>query len=379
MTMATVANMADHIVWAVPAFLLVMTVIVFFHELGHYLVGRWAGVKVESFSLGFGPELAHRIDKHGTRWRLAAFPLGGYVKFYGDENAASAADFDGAAKMTEAERSQTLQGQPVWKRSAVVAAGPIANFILAIVIFAGSNFFLGRMVIEPRVGAVLPGSAAEQAQLRKGDVILSVDGEPTESFADIARIVGSRADSTIRIRFDRGGVPQETTATPTVVESTSRFGTFRRGRLGIEADAGVEPRRVRYGLVQSVSLATSDTWFVIERTGAFIKGLFVGEEDPRQISGVIGMADMAGSVARVSLESLFWLAAVLSISIGIMNLLPIPMLDGGHLVYYAIEAARGRPLSERAQEIGFRFGMIVVLALMAFSIFNDIALRLPFF
>jgi regulator of sigma E protease len=379
MTMATMAMMADQIMWAVPAFLVVMTVIVFFHELGHYLVGIWCGVKVESFSLGFGPEIAGFVDKRGTRWRLSAFPLGGYVKFFGDANAASVADGEAMNAMSAQERSVSLPGQPVWKRAAIVAAGPIANFILAIVIFAASNMIVGREIVEPKVGGVRAGSAAAEAGLRKGDVILSIDGEKIDSFADIARIVSAKPETPIRIVLDRDSHVVEATALLQLVEDRSRFGTIRRGRLGVEADPAAAPRAVRYGPLESVSMAVSDTWFVVERTGAFIKGLFVGKEDVRQISGVIGMADMAGTVARASFEALFWLAAVLSVSVGLMNLLPIPMLDGGHLMYYLIEAVRGRPLSERAQEIGFRFGMVFVLGLMLFSIVNDVTLRLPIF
>lgn len=379
MTMATMAMMADQVMWAIPAFLLVMTVIVFFHELGHYLVGVWCGVKVESFSLGFGPEIAGFVDKRGTRWRLSAFPLGGYVKFFGDTNAASVADGEAMAGMSAAERSVSFHGQTVWRRAAIVAAGPIANFLLAIVLFAGSNMILGRQVMEPRVGAVVAHSAAEAAGLRKGDLILSIDGEKIEGFGDVRRVVSARPETQIVVMVERGGVSTELLARPTLVEEKTRFGSLRRGQLGIEADPEAAVRAVRYGLGESVSMAVADTWWIVERTGAFVKGLFVGKEDVRQISGVIGMADMAGTVARASFEGLIWLAAVLSVSVGLMNLLPIPLLDGGHLMYYLIEAVRGRPLSQRAQEIGFRFGMVFVFGLMIFSIINDVTLRLPKF
>jgi len=379
MTMATMAMMADQVMWAIPAFLLVMTVIVFFHELGHYLVGIWCGVKVESFSLGFGPEIASFVDRRGTRWRLSAFPLGGYVKFFGDANAASVADDEAMAGMNAAQRAVSFPGQSVWKRAAIVVAGPVANFLLAIVLFAGSSMILGRQVMEPRIGAVHVGSAAEAAGLRKGDLILSIDGEKIEGFADVRRIVASRPETTIAVTVDRGGAATELSARPALIEESTRFGAFRRGQLGIEADAKAAVHSVRYGVGESLSMAVADTWWIVERTGSFVKGLFIGKEDVRQISGVIGMADMAGTVAKASFEGLIWLAAVLSVSVGLMNLLPIPLLDGGHLMYYLIEAARGRPLSERAQEIGFRFGMIFVVGLMIFSIINDVALRLPKF
>jgi regulator of sigma E protease len=375
----TLSSMAVNVGFAVPAFVVVISLIVFVHEYGHYIVGRWCGVKIESFSLGMGPEIAGFYDKRGTRWRLSAFPIGGYVKFYGDANAASAGESDEVSSMSEKERALTLGGQPVWKRAAIVVAGPVANFLLAIAIFAGSYMIVGRQIVEPRINEVVASSRAEQAGLRPGDRFVAIDGEKIESFSDVSRIVSMRPESTMRIEVEREGKIVAVTVAPAVETETSRFGTVRQGRLGVKSDPKAQVTSKRYGPVDAIVMGAGDTWSIVVRTVEFIQGLFKGVEDPRQISGVIGMADLAGTVAQNSISNLVWLAALLSVSIGFMNLLPIPVLDGGHLMFFLIEAVRGRPLSERAQDIGMKLGMTFVLGLMAFSLVNDIAQRLPHF
>lgn len=357
-------------------FVFVLSVVVFFHELGHFAVGRWCGVKVDVFSLGFGPELFHFIDSKGTRWRLAALPLGGFVKFHGDLNAASVADHDAAAAMPPEERAVSFFAQKVWKRAAVVAAGPVANFILAIVIFTLIFFSFGREVLVPRVNDVRAGEAGAMAGFEKGDLIVSIDGAAIGSWAEMQRIVQASAGTPLSFVVLRGSREVALTAVPGLRELKTPFGTQRVGMIGLTAAADPSDWRIeRYGLARSAQLAVGETWYIVERTGAYIGGLFAGREAADNISGPIGIAHMAGEVAKVGLLALFHFAAVLSVSVGLINLMPVPLLDGGHLLYYAVETLRGRPLSERAQEMGFRVGIALVGALMLFATANDIFRR----
>ncbi len=355
-------------------YIAVLTVVIFIHELGHFLVARWCGVRILTFSLGFGPELWHRFDKHGTRWRVAAIPLGGYVKFYGDENAASAPARDALEKMRPAERKVSFSGQPVIKRSAIVAAGPIANFLLAIGIFAGTFYFLGRPVTEARVDGIQPNSAAAAAGFKPDDLIVSIDGSSIESFSDMQRIVRISPATPLRFVVKRGGQEVEVLATPELQERQDTFGqTHKIGVLGISRnDAAGAVRHRDYSLPEALVAGVKETWFVVDRTFAYIGGVVTGRESADQLSGPIRIAQVSGQAAQLGFEVLLNLTAVLSVSIGLLNLFPIPLLDGGHLLYYAIEALRGRPLSERAQEFGFKIGIALVLSLMLFATWNDI-------
>nr|WP_133865080.1 RIP metalloprotease RseP [Azorhizobium caulinodans] len=367
-------SMGHSLLGYVIPFLFVLTLVVFFHELGHFWVARRAGVRVLTFSLGFGPELFGFNDRHGTRWRLAAIPLGGFVKFYGDEDAASTPDPVKLAQMSPAERRQSFFYQPLRWRAAIVAAGPVANFILAIVIFAFVFMVFGRQVSSPRVDQVAPSSAAERAGFKAGDLILTIDGTPVESFSDMQRIVGSSAGSPLTFKVDRGGAPVELSATPEMREVKDAFGNVHRmGMLGISrslAAADVVTRR--YGPVEAVAMGAQETWFVVARTFDYLGGLISGRESPDQLGGPIRIAQVSGQVATFGFGALLSLAAVLSVSIGLLNLFPIPLLDGGHLLFYAVEAVRGHPLSPRAQDIGFRIGLAIVLMLMVFATWNDV-------
>lgn len=360
--------------WYVIPFVVILSIVVFFHELGHYLVGRWCGVKVDAFSLGFGPELFARVDKHGTRWRLAALPLGGYVKFHGDAGVASASDTAAIAGMAPSERVQTLGGQPVLNRAAIVAAGPIANFLLAIVIFAISFSIYGQNVLTPRVGGVEVGSPADLAGFKTGDLIKSANGNAIDSFEDLHQAISTSTGLSMVFGVDRGGQDITIVATPTIaLVDLPPFGKRRIGRLGIKASQDAVDRRYETcDLPRCVAWGLRDTWSVVTTTGAYLTGVFAGRELADQISGPIGVAQVAGEVAKISLLALFSLTAMFSVSVGLMNLLPIPMLDGGHLLFYAIEAVRGRPLSERAQEIGLRVGIALVAMLVIFSTSHDI-------
>ncbi|GAC1336202.1 MAG: RIP metalloprotease RseP [Beijerinckiaceae bacterium] len=361
------------LIYIVP-FIFVLTVVVFFHELGHFLVGRWCGVKVDAFSLGFGPELFARVDRKGTRWRVAALPLGGYVKFHGDANAVSGTKSEDAPLMSAAERSITFFGQPVWKRAAIVAAGPVTNFILAVAIFTILFFGFGRAVLLPRIDAVTPGGAAEAAGFLPGDIVLFIDGNKVENFSDMQRLVSASAGMPLTFVVDRKGTATTLEATPRLKELSTPLGKTRIGLLGVEAGSHREDWRTEhYSFPTSIRLAAHETWYVVERTGTYLGGLLLGRESPDQLSGVIGTAQVAGEMAKLGFGAVLNLAAILSISIGLLNLFPIPLLDGGHLMFYAIEALRGRALNERAQEYGFRVGLAIVCGLMIFATYNDIA------
>jgi regulator of sigma E protease len=355
-------------------FLFVLTLVVFFHELGHFLVARRCGVRVLVFSIGFGPELFGFNDRHDTRWKVSAIPLGGYVKFFGDENAASVPDPVALAAMTEEERRHSFVHQPVARRAAIVVAGPLANFVLAIAIFAALFMVFGKPSTSPRVDAVQPGSAAEAAGFKPGDLVLAINGRSIESFPDMQQIVSTSAGETLEFEVDRGGLKVALKATPTLRESKDRFGNVHRiGVLGITRSPSPEDTHFRpVGPVKAFELGVQRTWFVVERTLSYIGGVISGREAADQLGGPIRIAQVSGQVATEGLPSLFSLAAVLSVSIGLLNLFPVPLLDGGHLLFYGIEAARGRPLSERAQEVGFRIGLAIVVMLMIFATYNDL-------
>ena len=359
--------------YVVP-FLFVLTIVVFFHELGHFLVGRWAGVRVLTFSLGFGPELFGFNDRHGTRWKISAIPLGGYVKFFGDETEASTPSAETLAHMTPEERALSFHHKKVGPRAAIVAAGPIANFLLAIVIFACMFTFFGKPNTSARVDKVEANSAAAAAGFQAGDVVTAIDGNKIDTFSDMQRIVSGRAGERLTFTVKRGEANLQLQGTPELREVKDPFGNIQRlGVLGITRQtAAGDVVTERVDPATAVWLGVKETWFVIDRTLAYVSRIFTGRESADQVGGPLRIAQMSGQVATIGLGALIQLAAVLSISIGLLNLFPVPLLDGGHLLFYAIEAARGRPLSERAQEVGFRIGLGLVLMLMVFATYNDI-------
>jgi regulator of sigma E protease len=355
-------------------FLFVLSLVVFFHELGHFLIARWCGVRVLVFSIGFGPEIIGFNDRYGTRWKISAIPLGGFVKFFGDENAASAPDASRAASMDEKERQHSFVFQPVFKRAAIVVAGPLANFVLAIVIFAAVFMLYGKQTMSARVDSVQPGSAAESAGFRSGDLVVAIDGRAIENFAEMQRIVSARAGESLNITVDRDGAQRVLTAVPALKEVKDNFGNVQRiGVLGISRSMAPEDLKLHpVAPPQAILMSVEETWSVIDRTLSYIGGVIAGREAANQLGGPIRIAQMSGQVASFGFVPLIQLAAVLSVSIGLLNLFPIPLLDGGHLLFYLIEGIRGRPLSERAQELGFRIGLAIVLMLMIFATFNDI-------
>ncbi len=355
-------------------FLFVLSLVVFFHELGHFLIARWCGVRVLVFSIGFGPEIVGFNDRHGTRWKIAAIPLGGYVKFFGDDSAASTPDTDRLAAMDESEKSRSFVGQSVARRAAIVVAGPMANFLLAIAIFASVFMLYGKQTMSARVDSVQADSAAAAAGFKPGDLVTAIDGKTIADFADMQRVVSESAGQALQITVTRDGAERVLTATPTLSEDKDIFGNVRRiGLLGIRRSTAPEDLKFQpVSPPEAVWMGAQETWFVIDRTLSYLGGVVVGREAANQLGGPIRIAEMSGQVATLGFVALIHLAAVLSVSIGLLNLFPIPLLDGGHLLFYVFEAVRGRPLSERAQEVGFRIGLAIVLMLMIFATFNDI-------
>jgi regulator of sigma E protease len=368
-------NTLSHgLVGYIVPFLFVLTIVVFFHELGHFLVARWAGVKVLTFSLGFGPELFGFNDRHGTRWKVSAIPLGGYVKFFGDDSEASTPSSDTLAAMTEEERAGSFHHKKVGPRAAIVAAGPIANFILAIVIFTCLFTFFGKPSTTARVDKIEANSAAAAAGFQVGDIVTDIDGTAIGAFSDMQRIVSVHAGDQLTFTVKRGDATVQLRGTPELREVKDPFGNaHRQGVLGItRATAPGDVVTERVDPATALWLGVKETWFVIDRTLAYIGGVFTGREAADQVGGPLRIAQISGQVATIGVAALIHLAAVLSISIGLLNLFPVPLLDGGHLLFYAVEAVRGRPLSDRAQEMGFRIGLGLVLMLMVFATYNDI-------
>ncbi|MBV8104571.1 MAG: site-2 protease family protein [Hyphomicrobiales bacterium] len=359
--------------WYVIPFLAILSAIVFFHELGHYLVARRCGVKIDAFSIGFGPELAARVDSHGTRWRIAALPLGGYVKFHGDANVASV-EAGGGTAASSVDRSLTLAGQSLRNRAAIVVAGPVANFILAFVIFTGMFMAFGRVEHEARIGRVEANSPAAAAGFQPGDLVKSIDGQPINSFEGLQESTLMSTGLPMSFVVDRNGRDVSLMATPKVtVVDQGVFGKRRMGHLGLASSADPKDSKIeRCGVAVCAAWGIGQEWFIVKATAAYVVGIFAGRESTDQVSGLIGAAQMAGEMAKISMWELFSLAAWFSVSVGLMNLLPIPLLDGGHLVFYACEAALGRPLSERMQEIGLRIGIALVALLVIFTTSHDI-------
>jgi regulator of sigma E protease len=355
------------------AFLFVLTVVIFVHELGHFLVARWCGVRVKTFSIGFGREIFGFNDRYNTRWRLAWIPLGGYVKFLDDENGASVPSREALQRMSASEREGAFQTKPLASRAAIVAAGPIANFLLAILVFALTFTFVGVNVTAPRVDELVADGAAARAGFKAGDVIVSIDGQKIEAFADMQRIVSASADTELTFGVDRSGALLSIKATPERREISDRFGNkLKVGVIGIKRNATQQEWQFKhYGPLEAVGLAVKESYYIVSRTLGYLYDVVTRRESGDQLGGPLRIADISGQVASLGFLALINLTAVLSVSIGLINLFPIPLLDGGHLMFYAIEAVRGRPLSERAQEVGFRIGLAIVLLLLVYTTYQD--------
>jgi regulator of sigma E protease len=368
-----VGNVVHFLFYFVLAYFFVLAMVIFIHELGHYLVGRWCKVRVVSFSLGFGPEIFGFTDKHGTRWRLAAIPLGGYVKFFGDANAASAGDNGAVTTMTAEERSGAFALKPVWQRALIVLAGPMANFILAIGIFTCFFFVQGRAYMVPVVAQAFESSRALEAGFLSGDRLLAVNGRDLRSVSDFIPLVQLNAESPMTVTVERAGETLDVTVTPERVVQNTAFGPVSMGKVGLQFDGSAEHQRFEsLSPVGAVGAAVEQCDTIARQTFHFLGRLFAGRENLDQLNGPVGIANITGQVAKTGIENLIWLAAVLSFSIGLVNLFPIPVLDGGHLVFYAIEAIRRRPLKMQVQELGYRIGFGLILTLLVVVSFNDV-------
>jgi|HubBroStandDraft_6_1064221.scaffolds.fasta_scaffold349361_2 regulator of sigma E protease len=354
-------------------FLFVLGIVVFVHEFGHFIVGRWCGVGVWTFSLGFGPELFGFNDRKGTRWRIAAVPLGGYVKFYGDQNAAGLPDEAALAKMSPEMRRKSLPAQPVWARALIVAAGPAANFILAISIFSATAYFYGKQTLTPRIERIEPSSAAAAAGFLPGDLVLKVDGQAIPGFSELQQVVSTHPGKPLTFVVERQGQDVTLVATPVLTDVKTPFGRQSIGLLGVRPSTDPSDLHYTYpSLLGAVGSGLSETFGFVEKTLSYVAGMLMGRESASQLSGPLGIGQAVGVVASWGLVPLFNFMAWMSVSVGLINLFPIPLLDGGHLLFFAIEGSRGRPLSDRTQEMGFRMGLAFVVALMLFVTFNDV-------
>ncbi len=387
--------MPDLVSWILP-FLFVLTLVITVHELGHYWAARAFGTVIDSFSIGFGRALISWRDKRGVQWRIGWIPLGGYVRFAGDENAASVPDHDDLAamkaKILEHNSPAALQRffhfKPVWQRAIITVAGPVANFVLAVLLFALVLGVFGEYRSLPRISAISPGSAAESAGFQVNDIIREADGRVIESFTDLQTLVVVRAGVPIIFKVERAGRPLQITATPKVVSIVDRTGARQKvGQLGIQSEpTRAEIRSIRYGPVEAVVAGAGKTWQVLDTTLYYLGRMVRGQVPADQLGSFIGIAKASDAVAKAGAEgapnaamgtlgafvNLLMLSAVLSVSVGFLNLLPIPVLDGGHLVFYAYEAVARRPLAANVQAVGYRLGLALLLGFMLFAVWNDL-------
>jgi len=423
-------------------FIIALSIIVAVHEYGHYIIGRWSGIHAEVFSIGFGPRLTSWVDKRGTRWQVAAIPFGGYVKFLGDANAASAgADSETMSKLSAEEKRHTMHGAPLWARAATVAAGPIFNFILSIAVFATMLFATGLPTDAPEIAAVkplpvenplqpgdkilalngtetpdyaslgkaadalpygtdyvylvdrggnritvegpplfptlilsvLPKSAAIDAGLREGDVIVLANGTPTPRFSNLQDAVKASAGGPVALRVWRDGSEFDATLIPRERPVQKEDGTLETGyQIGIAGSYMFEPATITPGFGEALSIGVKQTYGIIETTFSALSSMIAGKISTCNLNGPIGMAQATGAAASEGLMSFVWLVAALSTAIGLLNLFPIPVLDGGHLVFHAYEWATGRPPSDRVMNVAMGLGLALVLSLMLFGLSNDL-------
>ena len=354
-------NFVPDFIRSAAAFVVVLGVLVFVHELGHSLAARWRGVRVETFSIGFGQAITSWTDKSGTVWKLAWLPLGGYVKLHGQERPQDVSPEVRAGWIP----GQTFHDKSVLSRAIVVAAGPVANFVLAMVLFAALFVVIGKPVALPVVGAVLPDSAASRAGLVANDSIVSVGNEPISTFEDLQRVITDHPAETLKVVVRRGGTEQTLDVTTEAKES----GGHKVGLLGVRGGA-VEYRHV--SVPAALLGGVTQTWMITSETFSGLAQMISGSRGTDELGGPLRIAQLSGQVAQLGIASLVSFIAVLSVNLGLINLFPVPVLDGGHLVFYLFEGLRGRPLPQRAQEYGFRAGLAFLACLFVFATWNDL-------
>ena len=363
-------ELAQVILHNIFSFIVIISIIVFIHEFGHYWVAKRFGVKIESFSIGFGKEIFGWNDKSGTRWKIGWAPLGGYVKMFGDAGAASTPDNSALKEMTAEEKSHAFYYKKLYQRFLIVLAGPVFNFITAIIILSFFFNIYGKPETKPIVSEVMKESAAEAIGLKAGDIITELDGKKISSFEQIRGIIALHPNIEISIKYVRDRNEVETKVTPKAHETKSIFGDIAKiGLIGITA---TEADYKKLGVMQSIGTSVTETYDISAKTLQAIGQMITGQRPASEISGIIRIADYSGKSVDQGLRMVFWFMAIISINLGLVNLFPIPMLDGGHLFFYIIEGLKGKPLSEKTQEYFFRFGFLVLVSLMLFATFNDL-------
>jgi regulator of sigma E protease len=358
------------LLFTLAVFALVIGILVFVHEFGHYGVARLFGIKVETFAVGFGREVLGWTDRHGTRWKLGWIPMGGYAKFAGDANAASQPDLSQDAALPPEERANLFHNRPLWQRTLVVAAGPAINFAFAILIFTVFFMTYGHQITPPVIGQVVAGTPAASAGLKPGDRIVRMDGQTVERFEDVSRIVAINAGTSMQIELDRAGSPVVLQATPKVVKEQDRFGNrYERGQLGLTSGELVV---VRHGPLTALRWAVVETVGVVRLMWDTLAQVVTGRRAIEDLGGPIKIAQFSGQSATLGLPALIGFIALVSINLGFINLLPIPMLDGGHLFLYALEGVRRRPLNPKVQEWAFMSGFALLMSLMLVLTWHDL-------